>query len=236
MSSLRAWACLAFLLSTPVIAAPPQELRPGFTVLKSAPQSEPANSSAPESTDSTSRIVENTRQFAERMKSIDPVRAYEAITTLSSHPTTRAILAFLSSPKILSGMVGILNSANKLNLLFAEIALWILILLFRSWRLTLVDHWFRKLIVLSGAESHETLPITTGWKAYRPTSTSATPGRASSRRSTDQAEKTSAKPRSQLKRWCTPIPSASPNRSSSQKTRSRTGCRSSTRPSARAAR
>lgn len=65
-------------------------------------------------------------------------------------PGVQRYLKLISNPAFSRGFDQILKSPQRLPLLYAEIAWLLAMLIFRSWRLSLHTHWFRRFWVRTG--------------------------------------------------------------------------------------
>jgi hypothetical protein len=62
-----------------------------------------------------------------------------------SNPAVQAYLQFFSNPAFSDGMSKIVQSPNRLNLLYGEVGLFLFMIIFRAWRFAKADHWAKKL-------------------------------------------------------------------------------------------
>jgi hypothetical protein len=101
------------------------------------------------------RTAEQLRQQQEellrRAQNFDPTAPFAAklaeYRNLLEHPAIKKTQAFFAQPAISRASLELLNHPKKENLLVAELALLLMMIVFKSWRLSLHDTWHRRLFV-----------------------------------------------------------------------------------------
>lgn len=69
----------------------------------------------------------------------------EKIQQLLSNPAVQGYLSLFSNPSFTSGIEQVMKSPNRMNLLYAEIGLFVFMLVFRAWRMSKPSKWYGRM-------------------------------------------------------------------------------------------